>query len=460
VHAGLLQLGSRLTHLSIGSSRFRPVGFGLSAPWRNMPALQSLICGTGCNLELPVTGGHADNGSSDGSDSDDDEQHRQEGGSAGQAAAAAAAAPAQLLPALTSLLLEGLQDDPESLLMALAVDAPAACSQLQRLKLPRLSSSGYDDFGDQPAYVLQRHLPKLRGLQELDASVQSRSLDSLAVAVDALPALRGLTLLIDNAPMASAHPDDPEELLAAMLGRRLLALRPLLLSVPQQLHALKLVAAPGVVFDPAVDLEAAAQHISGLRQLSYTGPILALPGTGCHVSPGLLPSGLQGLTLLARQPGVGNSGAGMPFEAESKGFVFAGASLLTGLTSLRLGGMQTQWATADIDSACWLWDACGCDCCRGWWWAACQHELLHHACIAQPHCHMRSLYCLMQAARRRGRCAGICCRPTCESWSWTSRPWMTGAGVQCAQARALLHCSELWLQPHTCRRRAASLIPH
>lgn len=61
----------------------------------------------------------------------------------------------------------------------------------------------------------------------------------------------------------------------------------------QQLTSLKIIGSTGSVLDPSRDLPVAAQHLTALRSLSYTGRVLALPSTGFDLQPGMLPPTLQ-----------------------------------------------------------------------------------------------------------------------------------------------------------------------
>lgn len=61
----------------------------------------------------------------------------------------------------------------------------------------------------------------------------------------------------------------------------------------QQLTSLKIIGSTGSVLEPSVDLPAAAQHLTALRSLSYTGRVHALPSRGFDLQPGMLPPTLQ-----------------------------------------------------------------------------------------------------------------------------------------------------------------------
>lgn len=61
----------------------------------------------------------------------------------------------------------------------------------------------------------------------------------------------------------------------------------------QQLTSLKIIGSTGSVLDPSRDLPVAAQHLTALRSLSYTGRVLALPSSGFDLQPGMLPPTLQ-----------------------------------------------------------------------------------------------------------------------------------------------------------------------
>jgi hypothetical protein len=101
------------------------------------------------------------------------------------------------------------------------------------------------------------------------------------------------------------------------------------------LTSLKIIGSTGTTLDPSSDLPAAAQHLTALQHFSYTGRIFALPSLGFELLPGMLPSSLQGLTLIVRQSGSSD------FDGDGS-YTLHPWSLPQGLTSLKFRGFWWQ----------------------------------------------------------------------------------------------------------------------
>jgi hypothetical protein len=255
---------------------------------------------------------------------------------------------ARLLPALTSLRLQAVHNEQHpqrSLALALA-----ARSQLQELALPTWVLRDSDEASDAAAQQQLQWavaLQQLQGLRRLQVAVDGG--DALAeLAASVGRQLQGLTLHLSNSHMDGAMAAE-----VAGLGAHVVRLTPLWPDMPQ-LTSLQVVASPGALLAPADDLAAAARHVPGLRQLSYCGPVLTTSQPpGCALQPGQLPSQLQGLTVLCRQPGMEE-----PFDPGAWLRISAGG-LPASLTSLRLGGMPVRWRGGAAGAAAIDWERDG-----------------------------------------------------------------------------------------------------
>jgi hypothetical protein len=221
-----------------------------------------------------------------------------------------------LFPSLTRLVLVDPACVPD-VLEQLAV-SEAACRQLRYLEIPALEyddeSSGpdYNAYLDQqqqqrrqdPGVNTLQQLGKLQGLQELKlATCGPWQMEALVAAVGSQ--LLGLTV--------TTQPGDSQYVPAGRAPATqqwwdtdaacMTDLTPLLTGMTH-LTSLKIIGGTDAVLHPHKHFAAAAQHLTALKKLSYTGSINSIGSCGApgvEIVPGTLPSSLQGLTLVARQ---------------------------------------------------------------------------------------------------------------------------------------------------------------
>lgn len=327
----LLDLGPQLTQLTLGTLQNGPtVHYSLSAPLKGMSALRSLTCNLGFSLDVDT-------------DLDDAAMLSIQEAAAGSGTAAAGAAgaggtagaatgvvpagnsssssrgsrvpPAMLFPSLTRLVLVDPACVPD-VLEQLAF-SEAACRQLRHLEIPALayddepSGPDYNSYLDQqqqqrqdPGVNTLQQLGKLQGLRELKlVTCGPWQMEALVAAVGSQ--LLGLTV--------TTQKGNPQYLPAERVssgqrwwdtdGACMTGLNPLVTGMAH-LTSLKIIGGTDAVLYPQKHLPAAAQHLTALKQLSYTGRInsVSIRGApGAEILPGMLPTSLQGLTLVARQ---------------------------------------------------------------------------------------------------------------------------------------------------------------
>jgi hypothetical protein len=258
--------------------------------------------------------------------------------------------PATLFASLTRLVLVDPACVPDVIEQLAASEA--ACRQLQHLEIPALA---YDDEAPGPdynAYLDQQQqqrrqdpgvntlqqLGKLQGLRELKlVTCGPWQLEALVAAVGSQ--LLGLTVTTQQGDSRYlAVPSGQQSGMWWDAERACMTdLGPVLTGMTH-LTSLKIVGGQDAVLKPQKHLLAAAQHLTALRQLSYTGRINCI-GTrgqpGVEVLPGMLPDTLQGLTLVARQSDPGGSDSNERYTLHPGG-------LPEGLTSLKCRGFAWE----------------------------------------------------------------------------------------------------------------------
>lgn len=330
----LQDLGPNLTQLNLGAGQARTyyTHYSLSAPFRHMPALRSLTCNLGVSLDAETDADEA--GMRLLEQATRAHSTAQSGGQDGRPVVAGLSC--RLFPSLTCLVLVDRASVPD--VLERLAQSDAACSQLQHLELPQLMFDEDDEAPDyneyeanqqqhtDPALATLQLLGRLAGLRQLQAVIYGPwQLSALVAAVGSQ--LHGLTLTCELGNLRYAPPTPGVPPVSV-------ALQPLFAGVPQ-LTSLKIIGSTGALLDPSKDLPAAAQHLSRLRSLSYTGGIFALPERGCELLPGMLPATLQGLTIVARQPGIQSVDTDGLYRAHTGCFP-------QGLTSLKCRGFWWQ----------------------------------------------------------------------------------------------------------------------